>query len=118
MYKHGWQRLLAPFLTAALWPSVSTIVKLANFQEKLREHEFGVQSCAYGQPRGDAAHAAFDRHLSHCRNEIGELRKQGTRYRPLVWTADGRPHLAVTRHRFQSERAADVGEITSSQVEV
>ena len=27
----------------------------------------------------------------------GELRQQGINYRPLVWTADGRPHPAVTR---------------------
>ena len=43
---------------------------------------------------------------------------------PLIWTADGRPHPAVTQAlqyaadiAFQSERAADVGEITSAQVE-
>ena len=34
--------------------------------------------------RGDAAQAAFDRKLSQYRNEIGELRQQGTHYRPLV----------------------------------
>ena len=47
--------------------------------------------------RGGAAQAAFDRKLSHYRNEIGELRQQGIHDRPLVWTADGRPHPAVTR---------------------
>ena len=41
--------------------------------------------------------AAFDPKLSHNRNEIVELRQQGIHYRPLVWTADGRPHPAVTR---------------------
>ena len=44
-----------------------------------------------------SAQAAFDRKLSHFRNEIGELRQQNIHYRPLVWTADGRPHPAVTR---------------------
>ena len=39
--------------------------------------------------RGDAAQAAFGQKLSHHRNEIGELRQQGTQYTPLVWTADG-----------------------------
>ena len=47
--------------------------------------------------REDAAQAAFDRKLSHCRNEIGELRQQGMQGRPLVWTADWRPHPAVCR---------------------
>ena len=43
--------------------------------------------------RGDAALAALDRKLT----QIGELRQQNIHYRPQVWTADGRPHLAVTR---------------------
>ena len=30
------------------------------------------------------------------RNEIPDLHNHGTHYRPLVWTADGRPHPAVT----------------------
>ena len=47
--------------------------------------------------RGDAAQASFDRKLSHYRNEISELRNQGIHYRPLVWTADGRQHPAITR---------------------
>ena len=55
--------------------------------------------------------------LSHYRNEIGELRQQGIHYRPLVWTADGRPHPVVTRTRLQPKRAAFLGEIPSSQVE-
>ena len=42
--------------------------------------------------RGDAAQAAFDRKLTHHRNEIGELRQKNIHYRPRVWTADGRPH--------------------------
>ena len=64
---------------------------------------------------------AFDRKLAHYRNEVGELRQQNIHYRPLVWTADGRPHPAVTR---TLQHAADiassrngVGEVPSSQVE-
>ena len=55
--------------------------------------------------RRDAAQTAFDRKQSHYRNEIGELRQEGIHYRPLVWTADGRPHPAVTRTH---QHAADV----------
>ena len=47
--------------------------------------------------RGDAAQAAFDRKLSNYRHEILDLRNQGILCRLLVWTADGRPHTAVTR---------------------
>ena len=47
--------------------------------------------------RGDAAQAAFDRKLSHFRDEISELRNQGVHYRPLIWTVDGRPYPGVTR---------------------
>ena len=56
-----------------------------------------VASSIAAAARGDAAQAAFDRKLSHYRNEIGELRQQGIHYRPLVWTGDGRAHPAVTR---------------------
>ena len=47
--------------------------------------------------RGDAAPAAFDRKILHYRREIPDLPAQGIVYRPLLWTADGRPHRAVTR---------------------
>ena len=47
--------------------------------------------------RGDAAQAAFDRKTSHSRRTLHVLRVQGVVYRPLVWTANGRPHPAVTR---------------------
>ena len=53
-------------------------------------------SNAAAAARGDAEQAPFDRELSH-RPEIPHLRVQGIVYRPLVWTADGRPHTAVTR---------------------
>ena len=56
-----------------------------------------VASSVAAAARGDAAQAAFDRELSHYRNEIGKLRQQGIHNRPLIWTADGRPHPAVTR---------------------
>ena len=46
---------------------------------------------------GDAAQAAFSRKLRRYRSEIRELRSAGIVFRPLVWTADGRPHPAVTR---------------------
>ena len=47
--------------------------------------------------RGDAAQAAFDPETSHDRREIQDLRVQGIVYRPVVSTADRRPHPAVTR---------------------
>ena len=81
-----------------------------------------VASSIAAAARGDAAQAAFDSKLSQYRNEIGELRQQGIQYRPLVWTADGRPYLAVTRTLqyaadIASSRNGHVGEVTSSQVE-
>ena len=39
------------------------------------------------------------------RREIPDLRAQGIVYRPLLWTADGRPHPAVTR---SPQYAADI----------
>ena len=45
--------------------------------------------------RGDAVQAAFDRKLSHYTNEIVELRQQDIQFRPLVWTAYGRPQPAA-----------------------
>ena len=47
--------------------------------------------------RGDAAEAAFRRKLRHYRDAIPELAEAGIAFRPLVWTADGRPHPAATR---------------------
>ena len=74
--------------------------------------------------RGGAAQAAFDRKLSHHRNEIGELRQQGIHCRPLNLdsgrtTAPSRHSSASVcgRHCVQPFRAASVGEITSSQME-
>ena len=56
--------------------------------------------------RGDAAQAAFDRH------EIPDLRNQGIHCQPLVWTADGRPHPAVTR---TLQYAADIASSRNGQ---
>ena len=65
-----------------------------------------VASSIAAAARGDAAQAAFDRKLSHYRNEIGALRP------------DCHSNASVcSRHRLQLEWAADVGEITPSQVE-
>ena len=47
--------------------------------------------------RGDAAEAGFRRKLRHYRQLLPELAAAGVVYRPLVWTADGRPHPAVQR---------------------
>jgi hypothetical protein len=59
---------------------------------------------------GDAAAAAFDRKLRRCRSEIRELRSAGIVFRPLVWTADGRPHPAATRTlKYAAEVAASRG---------
>ena len=61
---------------------------------------------------GDAAQAASPRKLSHYRDEISELRDQNFHFRPLVWTADGRPHPAVTR---TLQYAADVASSRNGQ---
>ena len=47
--------------------------------------------------RGDAAAAAFQRKINRYRREISELAAAGIAFRPMIWTADGRPHPAVTR---------------------
>ena len=62
--------------------------------------------------RGDAAQAAFDRQLSNYRHEIPDLRNQGIHCQPLVWTADGRPHPAVTR---TLQYAADIASSRNGQ---
>ena len=53
--------------------------------------------------RGDAAQAAFNHKVTHYRKEIGELRQQNNHCRPLVWTAEERPHPPVTRTLSQVE---------------
>ena len=50
--------------------------------------------------------------LRHYRQEIPSRRGQGILCRPLVWTADGRPHLAVTR---TLQCAADIASSRNGQ---
>ena len=52
-------------------------------------------SCIAAAARGDAAQAAFDRKISHCRNEIGELRQQGIQYRPPVRPLTSPEHFST-----------------------
>ena len=60
---------------------------------------------------GDAAEAAFKRKLRRYRREVRELAAAGISYRPLVWTANGRPHPAVTRTmKYAAEVAANRSE--------
>ena len=47
--------------------------------------------------RGDAAEAAFKRKLAHYRRVIPQLAAAGIAFRPLIWTADARPHPAAVR---------------------
>ena len=57
---------------------------------------------------GDAAEAAYKRKLRRYRREIPQLQAAGISFRPLVWTADGRPHPATTRTlHFAAELAAN-----------
>ncbi len=50
-----------------------------------------------GAAAGDAAAAAFRRKLQRYRAILPELARAGIVFCPLVWTADARPHPAVTR---------------------
>ena len=76
--------------------------------------------CMCGVPNaatamGDAAAAAFGRKLRRYRREIQELSAAHIAFRPLVWTADGRPHPAATRTlRFAAEMAATRNSAESS----
>ena len=57
--------------------------------------------------QGDAAEAAFRRKLRHYWHVIPQLASAGIMFRPLVWTADGRPHPAAFRTlRYALNRAA------------
>ena len=58
----------------------------------------------------DAADAAFRRKLKKYKDLIPELDRAGISFRPMVWTADGRPHPAATRTlRYAAELAARKG---------
>ena len=59
---------------------------------------------------GDAANAAFLRKRHRYRHILPQLERAGILYRPMVWTADGRPHPAATRTlRYAAERAVVKG---------
>ena len=59
---------------------------------------------------GDAAEAAFKRKLRHYAHVVPQLHQAGIAFRPLIWTADGRPHPAASRTlRYAAERAAYKG---------
>ena len=59
---------------------------------------------------GDAAQAAFAWKCGKYRGVLPQLREAGISFRPLIWTADGRPHPAVTRTmRYAAERAVARG---------
>ena len=45
----------------------------------------------------DACESAFRRKLHHYRRVIPELHAANIAFRPMIWSADGRPHPAVTR---------------------
>ena len=55
----------------------------------------------------DATESAFRRKLNHYRAIIPELHAAGIAFRPLIWSADGRPHPAATRTlKYAAEAAA------------
>ena len=69
--------------------------------------------------RGDAAESAFQRKLKRYKKEIPELRRAGICFRPMVWTADGRPHPAVTRTlKFAAGLASHRGTQASTPAEL
>ena len=45
----------------------------------------------------DACESAFKRKLHHYRSVIPESHAANIAFRPMIWSADGRPHPAVTR---------------------
>ena len=55
---------------------------------------------------GDAADAAFKRKLRHYRAVIPQLAAAGIAFRPMVWTAEGRPHPAASRTLRYAARLA------------
>ena len=64
---------------------------------------------------GDAAQAAFAWKCGKYRGVLPQLREAGISFRPLIWTADGRPHPAVTRTmRYAAERAVARGGRTTT----
>ena len=60
--------------------------------------------------RGDAATSAFQRKLARYKRTgtIAELGRAGIAFKPMIWTADGRPHPAAMRClRFAATAAAN-----------
>ena len=54
----------------------------------------------------DAVAAAFQDKLDKYRSILPQLHAAGIAFRPLIWSADGRPHAAVTRTlKFAAEMA-------------
>ena len=54
----------------------------------------------------DAVGAAFKDKFDKYRNILPQLHAAGIAFRPLIWSADGRPHAAVTRTlKFAAEMA-------------
>ena len=108
----GSQSRLTDILTTAAVPGRSAALDVC------------VASSTAAAARGDAAQAAFDRKISHYRNEIGGTAATGRSLSLSCldsgWTtAPGRHANASvrSRHCLQPERAANAGGITSSQVE-
>ena len=67
---------------------------------------------------GDAADVAFKRKLRHYAAILPELQRAGITFRPLIWTADGRPHPATTRTlKYAAERASYKGGRATSAAE-
>ena len=66
-----------------------------------------IASSSAAAAHGDACEAAFRRKLQHYRDIIPQLAEAEIAFRPMVWTADGRPHPAVVRTlRFAAKLAA------------
>ena len=66
-----------------------------------------VASVESGSSGSDALESAFRRKLRHYRNIIPELQAANIAFRPMVWSADGRPHPAVVRTlKFAADLAA------------
>ena len=62
--------------------------------------------------KGDAAESAFKRKLQKYKDDIPDLSRAGIIFRPLIWTADGRPHPAVVR---TLRHAADIAVTRNGQ---
>ena len=66
----------------------------------------------------DAAATAFREKLRRYESIIPQLHRDGIAFRPMIWTADGRPHPAATRTlKFAGERLAmrDAGRRTARE---